>query len=555
MSDGKNAVGDTFPMKLHRLLREAEQFGKTDVIAWLPDGTKFKVVDKTRFASEIMPHYFSSSTFKSFQRSKNLWGYQTVSKGVHKGECSHPMFLRNNPDLCRKMVRTKHADAPDPVVSGESSPPLASVSTSGMGIGQTTAGGSTNANILNQALLSGMNPSLLMFQQQQAQQAAQQQQQMPSLSSLLATGGLGNSNQSSANPLVSALTSSLGNGGGGNASLLAALQRSAPPPPAPAPPPPAPQASTLQQLLQLAALQQLQQQQQAAPPASSVNEQLLALLAQRQQQPSSVNAAASNTANLGSPPLPSISSPPVQSIEMHTLAKKSKSSSKPRKSPKKTTMKSEQKKKSNGLREAALAKGAKVIACRARGMSMDHNMHTAFFEIPQEPKHGMELVCSFALCRNGGIKFLWCKYCEDVIAKRTFKANHLHKDLVNGENGNLEVEAAEAAAPAPADGSDNSKGPPKKRHKKNADKGAAKNVHEISNETTDSSSSSASDNVEISAADREKLTKMRTQWDALLDERQEMDSKDEMKNWLDRVVETSERFKMASRKAKRKAKA
>jgi hypothetical protein len=36
-----------------------------------------------------MPNFFSSSAYKTFQRNLNLWGFRTVSKGVHKGQCSH----------------------------------------------------------------------------------------------------------------------------------------------------------------------------------------------------------------------------------------------------------------------------------------------------------------------------------------------------------------------------------------------------------------------------------------------------------------------------------
>jgi hypothetical protein len=49
------------------------------------------------------------------------------------------------------------------------------------------------------------------------------------------------------------------------------------------------------------------------------------------------------------------------------------------------------------------------------------------------------------------------------------------------------------------------------------------------------------------------IAKMRAQWDRLLDERQEMDSNDDVSDWLDRVVATSERYKAASRQAKAKS--
>jgi hypothetical protein len=62
---------DIFPVKLHKLLGESRH---AEIISWLPDGRSFKIYNKERFAREIMPKYFGSSTYKSFQRSKNLWG-------------------------------------------------------------------------------------------------------------------------------------------------------------------------------------------------------------------------------------------------------------------------------------------------------------------------------------------------------------------------------------------------------------------------------------------------------------------------------------------------
>jgi hypothetical protein len=101
--------------------------------------------------------------------------------------------------------------------------------------------------------------------------------------------------------------------------------------------------------------------------------------------------------------------------------------------------------------------------------------------------------------------------------------------------------------------------PPKKRHKLEAVgealNGTGKKVHEIRTERSTSSSSSSGNTVELSGEDGKHLAEMRAQWDALLDERQEMDSKDGISNWLDRVVETSEKFQRASRRARRKAKA
>jgi len=110
-------------------------------------------------------------------------------------------------------------------------------------------------------------------------------------------------------------------------------------------------------------------------------------------------------------------------------------------------------KRMNTLREAAIKRGSKIIPCRARGMSAEHNAHTAFFEVPKyEPSsnqdaddnsslnsfassapkalHGLELVCSFPKCRNNGVKFLYCYYCGDAVSKRCFRSGHSHEDLV-----------------------------------------------------------------------------------------------------------------------------
>jgi hypothetical protein len=99
-SDGK-----TFPWKLHRLLESTEHSGRTQCISWLPDGKSFKVHDKVAFTSEILPTFFQTSKFKSFQRNLSLWGFHTISKGPSKGVCSHPDFLRGLTVLCYRMER------------------------------------------------------------------------------------------------------------------------------------------------------------------------------------------------------------------------------------------------------------------------------------------------------------------------------------------------------------------------------------------------------------------------------------------------------------------
>mmetsp|Transcript_30071 Transcript_30071/g.34100 ORF Transcript_30071/g.34100 Transcript_30071/m.34100 type:complete len:273 (-) Transcript_30071:430-1248(-) len=114
-----------FPWKLHLLLEQCElqqqhqlrqhqqqqgcvlptDTGLPVIVSWLPDGKSFKVHDKIRFVKEIMPSFFGTQSFKTFQRNLNLWGFTRISKGPHKDICSHPLFLKGFPSVCQSMKR------------------------------------------------------------------------------------------------------------------------------------------------------------------------------------------------------------------------------------------------------------------------------------------------------------------------------------------------------------------------------------------------------------------------------------------------------------------
>jgi hypothetical protein len=99
--------GLQFPWKLHLLLESVEKGGQSHIISWLPDGNSFRVHDKQMFTQEIMQTFFGTSKYKSFQRSLNLWGFQTAKKGPDKGSISNSFFKRGLPDLCQGMERIK----------------------------------------------------------------------------------------------------------------------------------------------------------------------------------------------------------------------------------------------------------------------------------------------------------------------------------------------------------------------------------------------------------------------------------------------------------------
>jgi hypothetical protein len=102
----KTRPGLRFPWKLHQLLTESESNGNQAIVSWLPSGKSFKVFNKARFSAEVMPAYFNSTKYKSFQRSLNVWGFECVSQGPDKGAMYQRFFERGNPELCKYMTRT-----------------------------------------------------------------------------------------------------------------------------------------------------------------------------------------------------------------------------------------------------------------------------------------------------------------------------------------------------------------------------------------------------------------------------------------------------------------
>ena len=68
---------------------------------------------------------------------------------------------------------------------------------------------------------------------------------------------------------------------------------------------------------------------------------------------------------------------------------------------------------------------------------------TAYFVIPEDIKHGAELVCSYFACRNAGIKFRYCTYCQLPVAKRNFCKRHKHPGKIRDAEGSWEDELSE----------------------------------------------------------------------------------------------------------------
>eukprot|EP00529_Nitzschia_sp_RCC80_P015140 CAMPEP_0113482200 /NCGR_PEP_ID=MMETSP0014_2-20120614/22796_1 /TAXON_ID=2857 /ORGANISM="Nitzschia sp." /LENGTH=699 /DNA_ID=CAMNT_0000375709 /DNA_START=307 /DNA_END=2406 /DNA_ORIENTATION=- /assembly_acc=CAM_ASM_000159 len=82
------------------------------------------------------------------------------------------------------------------------------------------------------------------------------------------------------------------------------------------------------------------------------------------------------------------------------------------------------------------------LPCQARGMKADHNASTAYFEIPDDARHGQHLLCSHPACRSAGVKFRYCYYCKKPVTKQNFRSRHLHADLDPNKSDGPNVTAA-----------------------------------------------------------------------------------------------------------------
>lgn len=101
----RGGVTEPFPEKLHRMIREVEEDGQDDVIAFLSHGRAFAIHQPDKFIKEVMPKYFKQSRLSSFQRQLNLYGFTRVTVGPDAGAYYHELFLKGRPALATHMRR------------------------------------------------------------------------------------------------------------------------------------------------------------------------------------------------------------------------------------------------------------------------------------------------------------------------------------------------------------------------------------------------------------------------------------------------------------------
>lgn len=79
---GKRGVPQQFPRRLYNMLEAESQLQPSDnqcLIAWSSTGKAFRIEDVNLFSTLVLPKYFRTSKFSSFQRNLNLVSYNQGS--------------------------------------------------------------------------------------------------------------------------------------------------------------------------------------------------------------------------------------------------------------------------------------------------------------------------------------------------------------------------------------------------------------------------------------------------------------------------------------------
>lgn len=110
----------TFPVKLMEAITSHYD---EDIVAWLPDGRSFVVVDPEAFVETILTPNFKDCKYSSFVRKLNRWGFARLTSGTGTDCFYHALFQRERIDLCAQMLCMPRKDS-----STKKAPPTATPS-------------------------------------------------------------------------------------------------------------------------------------------------------------------------------------------------------------------------------------------------------------------------------------------------------------------------------------------------------------------------------------------------------------------------------------------
>lgn len=109
-SSPSSSSREIFPQRLIQILNDASL---ADVVSWLPHGRSFVIIRPDVFSERVLPLYFpstdsrSSTKYPSFTRKLNRWGFRQATRGPDTGAFHHPLFRRDQSELCLDMVCQK----------------------------------------------------------------------------------------------------------------------------------------------------------------------------------------------------------------------------------------------------------------------------------------------------------------------------------------------------------------------------------------------------------------------------------------------------------------
>lgn len=75
-----------FPVKLYALLSQPLL---SHIITWMPHGRSWRVLDTRAFETSVLPVFFESDNYHSFNRVINAWSFRRKSTGPDKGSYFH----------------------------------------------------------------------------------------------------------------------------------------------------------------------------------------------------------------------------------------------------------------------------------------------------------------------------------------------------------------------------------------------------------------------------------------------------------------------------------
>jgi len=134
---GKRGVPQQFARRLYEMLQSEAKLAltspvKTTFISWSESGFAFRILDVDGFTSLVLPKYFRTKKFSSFQRNLNLYGFTKVRRGPDTDMYAHQSFIRGKPELLLNLRKCSSASRRKLSTSSNSSESCDSSSSSNM---------------------------------------------------------------------------------------------------------------------------------------------------------------------------------------------------------------------------------------------------------------------------------------------------------------------------------------------------------------------------------------------------------------------------------------